>query len=262
MLTFRRRLVPSAGPLLALLVAVGQPEHLAAQAIRGSIRTTTTGRAVASARVTMLDASGDTIVTVLSGPDGNFLIDAPQWGEFIIYIRRLGYRPLVQAPVELHTAQTLRITYRLQPLPVSLDPVIVEADAVVQYAYVRYLQKEGFYRRQRCTNGNLLDPDAIEKHRKFAHRVADYFVSLPRARMVVRRSGFGRELWLGCGRPRVFIDDTPLLFFDGRIDDAVQAPDVLAIEVYDGAALSDAYYGTCAVVIWTRFKAEAQMHRE
>lgn len=47
---------------------------------------------------------------------------------------------------------------------------------------------EGFYRRQRSTNGNLLDPDAIEKHRKSAHRIADYFVSLPRARMVVRRS--------------------------------------------------------------------------
>jgi len=51
---------------------------------------------------------------------------------------------------------------------------------------------EGFYRRQRSTNGNLLDPDAIEKHRKFAHRIADYFVSLPHARMVVRRNGFGR----------------------------------------------------------------------
>lgn len=33
---FRRGLVPSAGPLLALLVVVGQPHQLVAQTIRGS----------------------------------------------------------------------------------------------------------------------------------------------------------------------------------------------------------------------------------
>jgi hypothetical protein len=255
MLEFRRRLVPSAGSLLALLVAVGQPHHLAAQAIRGSIRDTTTGRAVSSARVVMLDRLGDTVATVVSLADGTFSVTAPQWGEFIIYIRRLGYRPLVQAPVELHTAETLDITYHLQPLPVPLNPVIVEAEAVVQYAYVRYLQKEGFYRRHKSTyGGRFLDPVAIERRMEFVRRADEFLLGQA---MVMGVVGTSRGYRLRCGKPKFFIDDR--LFIGDDLDQAIDPEAVLAIEIYDGARESDFFYGNCAVVVWTRSAAEEEM---
>ncbi len=245
--------------VLGWSVALLPPSRAMGQTVRGTIRDSTTSRPVASARVTLLDSYGDTVATGVSGGDGTFLVSAADWGAFILSIVRLGYRPFIAPYVRLLPADTLEVAYEMSPLAIAMDPVVVQAEAAVQYAHVRYLQKEGFYHRERATTGRHLGPVAVEKRSYFAHRFTDFMVGLPHVRVDYGfLAGSGRELKLRCGKPRFFIDDVPLIA-DAPIDEAIDALDVLAIEIYDSAGSAPARYGVCSVVIWTRHKAAAQM---
>ena len=254
-----QRRVASLCALFGLSLALLPPSRSVGQTLRGSIRDSTTNRPVASARVTLLDSYGDTVATDVSRRDGTFVVSAKDWGAFIVSIVRLGYRPFIAPYVRLLPADTLEVVYEMSPLAIAMDPVVVQAEAAVQYAHVRYLQKEGFYHRERATTGRHLDPVAVEKRSYFAHRFTDFMVGLPHVRVDYGfLAGSGRVLKLKCGRPRFFIDDIPLIA-DVPIDEAVDAMDVLAIEIYDSAGSAPARYGACSVVIWTRHRASAQM---
>jgi hypothetical protein len=230
-----------------------------AQTLRGTIRDSTTSRPIESARITLLDTYGDTVAADVSRGDGTFLVSAADWGAFIVSVVRLGYRPFIAAFVRLLPADTLEVVYEMTPVAIAMDPVVVQAEAAVQYAHVRYLQKEGVYHRERATTGRHLDPVAVEKRSYFAHRFTDFMVGLPHVRVDYGfLAGSGRVLKLRCGEPRFFIDDIPLIG-DVPIDQAVDALDVLALEIYDSAGSAPARYGACSVVIWTRHKAVAQM---
>ncbi len=59
---------------------------------------------------------------------------------------------------------------------------------------------------------------------------------------------------LFCGKPKFFIDDR--LFIGDDLDQAIAPENVLAIEIYDRARFPNVFYGSCAVVVWTRGVAE------
>ena len=137
----------------------------------------------------------------------------------------------------------------MDPLSIDLAPIKVVAQAEERYEQLAFLRRQRFYRRQRATSGHMFGPETVERHRLFANRVVDYLkVELPFVRMA------GKALRLRCGRPRVFIDDVRLLG-DPFVDEAIQAQDVLAIEMYDGAVGVPVVYGSCSVLLWTRTKA-------
>ena len=152
------------------------PGALTAQVVRGVITDTTTGRRVAGARVTMSDALGRPAGTAVSGIDGTFVVAALRNDTYIITIRRLGFQPLVASPQVLRVADTLQLHYHLYPLPVRLDLLVVEAEAVERYADVQYLHRQGFYKRIPRTSGRFLDPAAIDRRREFARRTDDFLI--------------------------------------------------------------------------------------
>jgi len=245
--------------VLGLLMLLCQPKASCGQAIRGSIRDTTTNSPVPDAQLAMVAESGDTVAVVVSDEHGRFQAVAPHWGSFVVSIRRLGYGPVIRAPATLHPGDTLEITYYLHPLALPLDPVVVEAEAAVRFAQVRYLQAEGFYRRERVTGGRHLAPAMIEKRRNSARYIDDYLTALPGVRVNQGfLAGARRDLKLRCGSPAFFIDG--IRHRGGQIELAIDPYDVLAIEVYDGPAQApEQYGGACAVVLWSRHRAEARM---
>lgn len=244
---------------LALLILLLQPNPASGQAIRGFIRDTTTNAPVPDARLVMVAESGDTVAIVVSDEQGEFQVVAPRWGRFVVSIRRLGYGPVVRAPQKLNPSDTLEITYHLHPLAFPMNPVVVEAEAAVQLAHVRYLQSEGFYRRERSTGGRHLDPSTIDRRRDSARYIDDFLTSLPGVRVnQSSRAGAPRRLMLRCGPPAFFIDG--MRHRGGQIELAVDPYDVLAIEMYDGPLQApEEYGGACAVVLWTRHRAEARL---
>ncbi len=247
-----RRVLPLPLSLVCLLVAM-VPGALTAQVVRGVISDTTTGRRVVGARVTMSDVLGRPVGTAVSGTDGTFVVATLQDGTYIITIRRLGFRPLVASPQVLRVADTLQLDYHLYPLPVQLDPLVVEAEAVERYAEVQYLHREGFYKRVQRTSGRFLDPAAIDRRREFATRADDFLIGKA---MVMGVTGTLRGYRLRCGKPKFFIDDR--LFIGDDLDQAIDPEDVLAVEIYDlvrASQMPDFFYGRCAVVVWTRTSA-------
>ena len=236
--------------LLILTVALSQQNHLNGQAVSGMIRDTSTSDVVPNARVTLLNLSGDTVGTVTSEDDGSFLIAAPRWGRYILSSVRLGYWPVTVADLKLRPDDTLQLALLMGPVAIAMDPIVVEAEAAVQYADARYLHNEGFYRRARATTGRHLDPAKIERRRPNAQFIADFLSHLPGV------NANQRGLSLRCGQPNYFIDDFPAIGLR-RLEDVILPSDVLAIEVYDGTSVGPMRYGGhCSILLWSRHKAE------
>ncbi len=222
------------------------------QAVRGVVHDSSTGNAVPSIQVTLLNLSGDTVATTRSGNDGSFLVSAPRWGRYVLSCIRLGYGPVTVADLKLLPDDTLQVALRIARLAIAMDPVVVKAEAAVQYADAQYLHHKGFYRRARATTGRHLDPVRIERRRHTAMFVGDFLTHLPGV------NARQRGLTLRCGEPNYYIDDIPALGFR-RIEDIILPEDVLAIEVYDGSSVGPVHYGGhCSVLIWSRHKVAAE----
>ncbi len=245
--------------LLIVLVLAFKSAECLSQTVRGTIRDSTTNQTIANAQVTLLDLQGDTVATDRSTNDGGFLLSAPRWGRYILSTLRLGYRPVTIPDLVLNPGDSVRTELWMEALPIEMDPVEVTAEAAVQVAHARYLQEEGFYHRERATVGRHLDPQTIEKRRSSARYIDDYLTGLPGVR--VRQSssaGSRRRVTLRSCTPTFFVDG--VRHRGGRIEDAINPYDVLAIEVYSSALQTqEEYGGRCAVVVWSRRTAELRM---
>jgi len=244
--------IASRRTVAVVLLVAGHLAQLSGQVLRGSLLDSATHLPVEGARVVILNRPGDTVSTDFTGDDGVFLAEPPRWGTFVVSIQRLGYRPLVQTPVELIPGDTVDITYYMQPLAYSMEPVVVKAEALVQLAHVSYLHREGFYRRQRRSyDGRFLDPAATERRRVLAKRADDFLLGHAHVTRL-NRSQLGYRL--RCGKPTLFIDGR--LFIGDELDQAIDPTDVLAMEIYDGSYMYNPLYGGCSVVVWTKRRAE------
>lgn len=249
------QITPATTRLLGvLLFLIATPPCLSAQLLRGVVTDTTAGVTVASARVTMTDAEGQVVATAVTSRDGAFVTHPPGEGSYIVSVQQIGYRPLVANPELLHVADTLDIVYYLHRLPVELDPVTVEAEARVRHVELRHLEQNGFFRRARMTDGKFLDPEAIDRRRDVTHRADEFLIGSAHVMGVM---GTMRGYRLRCGRPAFYIDDRR---FSGRdLDQAIAPENVLAIEIYDLVRMgqrTDIMYGSCAIVVWTKARAE------
>jgi hypothetical protein len=250
----KRRVDFTLAPFLpVLLFLVAPPQPALAQVLRGVVRDSSANQGIAHARITLLNEAGETVAVAHSGDSGAFVTGAPVFGVYTVSVVRIGFRPIEDGPLMLLPNDTVQAVYYMDPLPVALDPVIVKAEA-----YVQYLEDEGFYTREKKAFGYHLGPEFIERRLTASTRVADFMSAIPGVRVLQGGVGAGRQIALKCGLPTYYVDDVRYLqdAILAGLDELVEPHDVLAIEVYDGQLGSPAQYGTCAVVIWTRFKAE------
>jgi hypothetical protein len=92
-----------------------------AQTVSGRVVDSATGRPIPGAGITL--QNGRTVVASRTANDsGRFDISAPSAGRYDLRIRRLGFRP-ESLSVQLAAGATVTGTYRLRPLPVTLDTV-------------------------------------------------------------------------------------------------------------------------------------------
>jgi hypothetical protein len=180
----------------------------------------------------------------------------------------------------------LELDVRVAPTPLTLDPVVVEADL-----NLRYLETVGFYHRQYSDFGHFITRDQIEARR--ATRITDVLSAVPGVRLVPDGQMIGR--WLlqfrqasttfgGLCEPRVFVDgliairgdSKPVVMTPGggiidelnqedprspepSVNEVVDPRDIEAIEVYRSGVEVPAEFGgmgpftRCGVVVvWTR----------
>lgn len=267
----------------AFLVSASVPP-VGAQTVRGRLIETQTGSPVASAQVALITSAGNAVAADQSNAAGQFSLRAPRPGSYRMQIRRLGYRAQT-LPVEIG-GRGLELDVRLEPLPVALDPVTVEADLSL-----RYLEQVGFYARQLSDFGHFITRDLIEHGRP--NRLTDVLSKVPGVRLVPDGRVLGRTLlqfrnaatiFGGLCEPRVFVDGLIAIRGDAKpvvltpggglidelnqedprspepaVDDVVNPIDIEAIEVYRSGVEVPARFGgmgpftRCGVVaIWTR----------
>lgn len=275
-----RRICQAAAVVLALCAA----GPLAGQAVWGRLIEAEADNPVAAAHVALLTAAGNAVAVAQSDAMGRFRLRAPGAGSYRIQIRRLGFQPRwLQVEVQ---GDGLELELRLAPVPVTLDPVTVEADL-----NLRYLEGVGFYDRQYSDFGHFVTRDEIEARR--AKRITDVLSAVPGVRLVPDGRRLGRTLlnfrsarttFGGLCEPRVFVDGLVAIKGDAKpvvmtpgggiidelnqedpripepaVDDVVDPLDIEAIEIYRSGADVPAQFGgmgpytRCGVVVvWTR----------
>jgi hypothetical protein len=221
----------------------------------------------------------------MSNVEGDWRLDAPRPGVYYVAARRLGYRPWVSAAANLRVEAEWNPVFRLQAVPVTLDPATARAVATRQH-----LELNGFFERQKGNFGHFITPEAID--RRDASRVTDLLTPIPGVQLVVSGNVGPAQIALrgssltdnALCRPRVFVDG--LMYTRGdsrpvrvrasdateravdlerRMDEALSLDDIghpstiAAIEVYRSATQVPVQFGGTSVetlcgviVIWTR----------
>lgn len=245
------------------------PAPMAAQTLNGTVVDADSGEPVTLAFVGLLAEGRTLVVSALVDGGGGFSLLAPSPGSYFLYVARTGYEPVVDGLFELGAGGSLDVRVGLTPSPVSLEPIIVEAEREESP-----LERSGFYERAGVGLGTFFLREDVE--RLAVDKLTDVLRTVPRLEVMASRPSVGPESELN---PEVLVNRgaercSPTLYIDGHIvqfgsperglgrpvrpDDYAHPSEVEAIEVYTrltDVPLSLDATGECGIiVIWTRVR--------
>jgi len=246
-------------PGLLILLLLCLPGRSAAQSVMGNLLDAQTGQPIMLGYVVLMTEGGDRVAWTLANEDGYFRLDAPDPGSYMLYGESLGYRSSVEGPILLGENQVLPAEFRLDPMPVVLDSLRIEAQSK-RFSLVL----AGFYDREKTGLGTFIGPDKILE-RLEAKQITDYFWGVPGIRLMPRdnMAGSGYVPLMraaastrGFCLPEVYLDGIPQPGAD-EIDNIIMPYDIEGIEVYRSPAEVPARYtsagSNCGVILlWTR----------
>lgn len=258
---------------------------VAGQTVRGRLLELRSERPIPAGNVVLLSENGDPVAAARSDTNGVFILNAPTPGRYLIQATRLGYRRWVDGPVALAPADTVEVEFHLAELVLALDPLTITAEE----AGTRYLQRVGFFERQKASFGHFITQDKIES--RHATHITQLLSAIPGVTIMPVGSSLGRVRVQmrgshlsdgGACLPRVYIDNLMVIRGEARsgsrldpdggilddptlspeegpdpyLDDMVDPMHVQAIEVYRSGLQVPAEYGggfqECGViVVWT-----------
>ncbi len=257
-------------PSVAPSVSQGghQPAMAAgARTVRGQVLDSVAGTPVALARVTLFDEDEEQVALTISDTRGRFQLQAPEAGRFRLGVQAEFYEGRSHGPVTLTGEQGLALTGELNPLPVELRGLIVDAERRSPR-----LAMEGVYDRMAHGFGAYFDRERLDARpgRPVVHLIA----LLPMVEFFPDTLGLGegilfrQEQFLSLRNPKglaprcfpqVYLDG--VLFapggeFPSRLD-RVFLDDMEAIEVYESRTYLpgrfDGVNAKCGtIVLWSR----------
>jgi hypothetical protein len=198
---------------------------------------------------------------VVTGANGRFRLTQLPSGSYIVFVRRLGFK-LVSATVQIAAADTLRISFTLQPAATTLDATIITA----RYESPRMAEFEE--RREfaeKFGGGQFMTADEIDKRNTvFATELIRTFHGIQVGEGYIPRSGRGSFATSGRAAGSINSSCYPTVWLDGvllpgpvNLDNLPSPKELAGIEVYPGPATVPARYAAggmpCgAILIWTR----------
>lgn len=232
------------------------------QTLRGTILDAVTGEPVILAQVSLLAEGRSEVAADLADFRGGFDLEAPDDGQYFLYIRRNGYETLLEGLFELGSDGVMDVRVGLKPKPIELEGVDVEAVRMKTP-----LEASGFFDRLVTAPGYFLTREDIQ--RVGGSKVADIFQTVPRIEVDDTRPMTGPNV---LQNPSIFMRQGiepcfPTLYVDRHVvatgvnapvrpDDYVNPVEVEAIEIYARASQVppefDAINDCGVVLIWTR----------
>ena len=246
--------------LIALACGLGMIEDLHGQVIMGRLLDGESLTPIPFGVVHLLNLDGDPLTLNVSDEEGDFILVAPDSGQFLVRAEAFGYQTLADGPIPLGLSDTLGVAFYVRPDPTRLDPLIVEAER-----QQIILERAGFYRRERRMMGHFLDREEIEEYK--AHDMSSLLLSVPGIILRPTRQGqlvpiFQRYLYPstfgGGGCPPMYFLDGILMVEGGmEINYLVHPDNIEAIEAYQSPGEVPAEYrragaGCGVILIWTR----------
>jgi hypothetical protein len=216
------------------------------------------GEPLRDARVT-LQGQGRTVVT---RPNGDFVLDSLPSGTQSLEVRRLGYS-VTEVPVELSANNATPATITMSDAVPLLEAVKVEASATSA------LDQIGYSDRKKMGQGYFMDGKMID------HTAAAFSSVMRMAPGIsVDPAGDGRTYVItdkrsaGNGCVNFYVDGTPWQTMQpGDIDSYVMPADLVAVEIYHGSETPAQYttpgQSSCATIVaWTQAKISTLLRKK
>src|SRR5919109_65669 len=195
------------------------PTSANTQHVRGRLLDRESAEPIVAGLVTLVARNGTQLAASTTDEFGRWHIEVPTPGTYFLSAKRIGYQPWTSAPVEVNERDDVMLVFHLSKAAITLHPVEVSARAMRAY-----LDRAGFYERQRSDFGHFIAPEDIEKRR--AARVTDLLLSVPGVNLVRMSTGSAGPLFVelrgsnisdgGICRPRVFVDGVLFARGDSR----------------------------------------------
>lgn len=211
------------------------------------------GRVSDTALVALTDAEVSILGTgarVVTGANGRFQIRDLPSGQYLIIVRRIGYRA-ASAVLEVRAGDTLRVAYTIAPAAPVLPGMVIEETSVSA-------RQVEFLARRKHEQGTFITADDIRRRNPVS--VADILrtvvsVSVNGEHLAMSRRG-ATTLRTGACPMKIIVDDVEL---PTPADlELLPPPDALAgVEVYAGPARIPLQFkswdSTCGVILfWTK----------
>lgn len=225
-----------------------------------------TGKAVVSGRVVLEGAPSNagsrvevvgTDVIAMTNEKGEFSMRNLPSGTHVLLARHLGFGAET-VPIDLSSREAKQVTIKLPKFVAMMDPVVVTARRAAS------LEKVGFSQRQKSGMGYYMGPDQIQNIRP--NVLTDILRRVPGLRVTygpdgedVTSSRGTTSLTGSGGCVQYVVDDMPWQSMTpGDVNNFVNGPEVVAVEVYAGPGAPPQYtrggQDCTTVVIWTKFK--------
>jgi len=197
-------------------------------------------------------------VRVGTGPNGRFRITKIPVGQYLLMVKRVGFRP-TSAIIQVPETDTLRLSYTLEPVPPeTLQPVIVtEKSPSMKMAAFEARRKLGvgeFMTADEIKQRNSVFPTELFRKFKAVNVSPDHSGPVTQYYAISAREGGNPQL--GACPMQVYLDQVPLPS-PFNLDLLPPPRDIAGIEVYAGAStiplqFSGFDHGCGIIMVWTK----------
>jgi len=193
-----------------------------------------------------------------TGPNVRFRINKIPAGQYLLMVKRFGYRP-ASAVIQVPETDTLRLSYTLEPVP----PEALQAVVVTEKS--PSMKMAQFEQRRRLGVGEFMTADEIKQRnsvfatelmRKFktVNVSADHSGPIAQYYAISNREGGNPQL--GACPMQVYLDQVPLPS-PFNIDLLPPPRDIAGIEVYAGSSTIPLQFsgfdrGCGVILVWTK----------
>jgi hypothetical protein len=236
--------------ILSLLFCL--PSTLVAQRVTGRVLDRATRAPVAGADARLLDQAGQVLARAVTAEAGTFRLDAPQSGEYVVEIVRLGYADTRTPRFALRPGEEVLLDVLMGVDAVPLDSIAVISRRML--GAQDYLARAEWVRRTGL--GRVITREEIES-RPRAH-LSEYLAGVPgvRVRGAAPRASVRMAGVTGDCQPSIYLDGVPAPGFDL---DAISPRSVEGVEIYRSAGVIPAEFrgdGRCGVIAITTRRGE------
>lgn len=232
------------------------PAGIPATAPRGTIDGVVSDTGLVPLQGAFISLLGTTI-KVGTGPNGRFRITKVPEGQYLVIVKRVGYRPS-STVLDVAGNDTARVSYTLERADVQLDPVVVADRAPT-------IKMREFQARMRAGVGEFMTQDEIKQRnsvyatellRKFKSVYVAPSNSGPITQYFALSAREGGNPDVGACTMQIILDRVPLPQ-PFNLDLLPQPRDIYGIEVYAGSATIPLEFqgvnrGCGVILVWTK----------